>query len=71
MNHKLPVGLFDMDGSTFDFTTPLYELIQQEKNLPEHVRTTLSDRENRTTIQLRKLFSEDMKEQAHIKDVIE
>lgn len=58
MNNKLPVGLFDMDWTTFDFATPLYDLIQAEKSLPEQVRTTLADINNRTTIQLRKLFPE-------------
>lgn len=55
MNNK-PTILFDMDGTTFDFRTPLYDLIQKEKTLPEYVRKTLSDITNWTKVWLHELF---------------
>jgi FMN phosphatase YigB (HAD superfamily) len=42
MNNKSTI-LFDMDGTTFDFATPLCELIQQTKTLPEEVRKRLDN----------------------------
>lgn len=48
--------LVDMDGTSYDFPSELYNRIQQDTSLPKKVRQTLADINNRTAIWLREVF---------------
>jgi beta-phosphoglucomutase-like phosphatase (HAD superfamily) len=71
MNSTKPVILFDMDGTTYDFQTPLAKLIQETTTLPLAFREKMADTANWTKIALWKLFDGTKEEQDEIKAIIE
>ena len=66
-----PILLFDMDGSTYDFQTPLAKLIQEATALPEAFRLQMLDTKKWTSIALWELFNGSKEEQDEIKSIIE
>lgn len=60
-----------MDGTTYDFQTPLAERIQKTTALPEAFRKQMSDVNTWTKIALWELFDGTKEEQEYIKRIVE